>query len=76
MIMDTFDEYLESAFEPTERLTNFKLVTVQDILLILHTAPPKSYELDLIPRYTAMLLAHTSWTQITHQLHQEACLKT
>ena len=46
-ILDTSDDYLESAFETTERLTNFKLVTDQDILSILHAAPPKSYELDL-----------------------------
>ena len=75
-IMDTFDDYLESAFQTTQRLTNFKLVTDQDILSILHAAPPKAYQLDLIPRYTVMLLPHTSWTQLTHQLHQEAFLKT
>ena len=46
-ILDTSDDYLESAFETTERLTNFKLVTDQDILSILHAALPKSYELDL-----------------------------
>ena len=48
-IIDTSDDYLESAFETTERLTNFKLVTDQDILLILCAVPPKSCELDLIP---------------------------
>ena len=48
-ITDTSDDYLESAFETTERLTNFKLVTDQDILLILCAAPQKSCELDLIP---------------------------
>ena len=48
-ITDISDDYLESAFETMERLTNFKLVTNQDILLILHAAPPKSCELDPIP---------------------------
>ena len=46
---DISDDYLESIFETTERLTSFKLVTDQDILLILCTAPPKSCELDMIP---------------------------
>ena len=46
---DISDDYLESAFETTERLTNFKLVTDQDILLILDTAPPKLCEVDPIP---------------------------
>ena len=45
---DISDDYLESVFETTGRLTNFKSVTDQDILLI-YTAPPKSCELDLIP---------------------------
>ena len=48
-ITDTSDDYLESAFETTERLTNFKLVTDEDILLILCVASPKSCGLDLIP---------------------------
>ena len=37
---DTLDDYLESAFETTERLTNFKMITNQDILLIISMAPP------------------------------------
>ena len=48
-ITDTSDHYLESTFETTDRLTNLKLVTDQDILSILCAAPPKSCELDLIP---------------------------
>ena len=46
---DTPDEYLESTFETTKRLTNFKMITDQDILLIINTAPPKSCELDPMP---------------------------
>ena len=48
-ITNTSDDYLESAFETVERLTNFKLVTDWDILSILHTVPPKLCELDPIP---------------------------
>ena len=36
-ITDTSDDYLESAFETMDRLTNFKLVMDQDILSILHS---------------------------------------
>ena len=57
-ITDTSDDYLESAFETTERLMNFKLVTVRDILSILHTAPSQSCELDLIP--TTLLKVYSS----------------
>ena len=46
---DTLDDYLESAFETTERSTNFKMITNQDILLIISTAPPKSCEMDPMP---------------------------
>ena len=46
---DTLDDYLESTFETIERLTNFKMITNQDILLIINAAPPKSCELDPMP---------------------------
>ena len=46
---DTLDDYLESTSETTNRLTNFKMITDQDILLIINTVPPKSCELDLMP---------------------------
>ena len=45
----TLDDYLESTFETTNRLTNFKMITDQDILLIINTAPPKSCKLDPMP---------------------------
>ena len=48
-ITDTSYDYLESAFETTERLTNFKLITDRDILSIIPPAPPKLCELDPIP---------------------------
>ena len=46
---DTLDDYLESTFETTNRLTNFKMITDQDILSIINTAPPKSCKLDPMP---------------------------
>ena len=46
---DTLDDYLESTFETTKRLTNFKMITNQGILLIINAAPPKSCKLDPIP---------------------------
>ena len=46
---DTLDDYLESTFETTKRLTNFKMITDQDILSIINTAPSKSCELDPMP---------------------------
>ena len=46
---DTLDDYLESTFETTERLTNFKMIMNQDILSIINAAPPKSCELDPMP---------------------------
>ena len=46
---DTLDDYLESGFETTERLTNFKMITNQDILSIISVAPPKSCKLDPMP---------------------------
>ena len=46
---DTLDDYLESTFETTERLTNFKMNMNQDILSIINAAPPKSCELDPMP---------------------------
>ena len=48
-ITDTLDDYLESAFETTERLTNFKMIMNKDILLIINAAPPKSCKLDPMP---------------------------
>ena len=45
----TLDDYLELVFETTERLTNFELITNQDILSIISAAPPKSCKLDPIP---------------------------
>ena len=46
---DTLDDYLESTFETTNRLTNFKMITDQDILSIINRAPPKSCKLDPMP---------------------------
>ena len=54
---DISDDYLESVFETMERLTNFKSVTDQDILLILCTAPTKSCELD--PMTITLLKVHS-----------------
>ena len=46
---DTLDDYLESTFKTTNRLTNFKMITDQDILSIINRTPPKSCELDPMP---------------------------
>ena len=46
---DTLDDYMESAFEITERLNNFKMIMNQDILLIINVAPPKLCKLDPMP---------------------------
>ena len=46
---DTLDDYLESTFETIERLTNFKMITNQDILSIINAAPPKSCNLYPMP---------------------------
>ena len=46
---DTLDDYLESTSETTERLTNFKMITNQDILSIINAASPKTCELDPMP---------------------------
>ena len=46
---DTLDDYLKWVFETTESLTNFELITNQDILLIISAAPPKSCKLDPMP---------------------------
>ena len=40
---------LESTFKTTNRLTNFKKITDQDILSIINRAPPKSCKLDPMP---------------------------
>ena len=52
----TLDEYLELTYETTNRLTNFKTISDQDILSIINRAPPKSCELDPMP--TTLLKVH------------------
>ena len=77
---DIFDDYLESVFETTERLTNFKMVTDQDILLILHTAPLKSCELDAIPTtllkvysddIVPYIMGHSQYINCIRKLYQK-----